>query len=108
MPEKENRPAGNGAANQTTGCNHYIASIGRRREASRRVQPLDCGCTDPWTCKHHNPVRDADRQAEAAIAAGDHLLHHNLGPLYDVDTGRALWRAGRRDLAVRTASQVVA
>lgn len=102
MPDKENRPAGNGAVNRTTGCNQYIHGLRRRRAASQRAEPLACGCADPWTCRHHDSPVDVD----AAVAAGEHLLRNQLGPIYNVDTGRTLWRAGRRDLAIMCVQQV--
>jgi hypothetical protein len=29
-----------------------LAGLRRRREAAWRLPPLDCGCRDPWTCRH--------------------------------------------------------
>jgi hypothetical protein len=29
----------------------YPAQLRRRREASYRLPPLDCGCRDPWPCR---------------------------------------------------------
>ena len=32
-----------------------LAGLRRRREAARRLPPLECcGCRDPWTCRHHD------------------------------------------------------
>lgn len=107
MPDNEQRrPEGNRAASTAADAHHYIAGLRRRRAAARRLPPLACGCHEPWTCRHHDgPI--TDRQTEAAIAAADHLIEHQLCPIFGVDQARALWRAGRRDLAVRCGTQEV-
>lgn len=107
MTQNNGGPATNGTA-ITTPSDTDRSALHRRRAAASRCEPLECGCVDPWTCRHHDGNHDTDRQTEAAIAAGDHLLGHRLGPIYNVDQGRALWRAGRRDLAVRCVQQVIA
>lgn len=108
MPEQEKRrPVTSGAASQQPRCTHYIASLRRRRDAAQRVTPLDCGCRDPWTCTCRDP-QPSERMTDAAADAAEYLLHHGLPPIFSIDQGRALWRAGRRDLAVMCAQQVVA
>jgi hypothetical protein len=72
----------------------------RRRVASWRLPPLDCGCRDPWTCKHYRDAYISDKQADAAVAAIEHLDLVGTPGLLDVDTCRAMWRIGFRDLAV--------
>jgi hypothetical protein len=52
---------------------------------------------DPW--QQWRPERLSDVQIEAAVAAAHHLLSQDLPPMFDVDTLRAMWRAGRRELA---------
>lgn len=76
----------------------------RRRTAAARCEPLECGCRDPWTCR----CRTIEPTTEAAIQAAEHLLQNGLQPLFSVAQGRALWRAGRRDLATLCVQQVVA
>ncbi|MGB3673584.1 MAG: hypothetical protein WA988_04000 [Candidatus Nanopelagicales bacterium] len=44
---------------------------------------------------------------DAAIQAAEYLRRHALPPIFSIDQGRALWRAGRRDLAVLTTTSVV-
>lgn len=109
MPENAERRPPKGAAptNQPRSAHHYIAACRRRRDASYRVEPLDCGCRDPWTCRCHDS-QPSERMTDAAADAAEYLLHHGLPPIFSIDQGRALWRAGRRDLAVMCAQQVVA
>lgn len=110
MPDKEKRgPVTSGAASndQPRSAHHYIAACQRRCDAARRVTPLECGCRDPYTCRCRD-TEPTPHQTEAAIQAAEYLLHHALVPIFSIDQGRALWRAGRRDLAVLTTTQVVA
>lgn len=51
---------------------------------------------DPWKPW---PGQLSDKQIEGAAAAAGHLAAAGLPPLFDVDTLRALWRAGHRGLA---------
>lgn len=108
MPENEERRPPKGAAptNQPRSAHHYIAACRRRRAASYRAVPLDCGCRDPWTCTCHDP-QPSERMTDAAVDAAEYLLRHGLPPIFSIDQGRALWRAGRRDLAVLTTTSVV-
>lgn len=108
MTKNNGGPATNGTAITTQPSAGESTRLHRRRAAAARCQPLECGCRDPWTCRHHDDDQDDDNQTEAAAQAGDYLLRHGLAPLYGVDRGRALWRAGRRDLAIRCIQQVVA
>lgn len=79
-----------------------LSALDRRRKAAHRCQPLECGCRDSWTCRCHDNPELTDRQIEAAIDAAEHLLSHQLTPQFTIPTRRALWRAGRRDLATLT------
>lgn len=85
--------------------NTLSQQLTRRRHAAQRSEPLDCGCSDPWICRCHDPEL-TDRQIEAAINAAEYLLAHKLPPLLTIPVRRALWRAGRRDLA--TITEVIA
>lgn len=87
MPEKENRPADNGAVSRTTGCTHYIAGLRRRQAATYRLPVLDCGHVDPWTCRPSIPTRG---YAEAA----QHLLDVGLTPAPNLAAMRDMWRHG--------------
>jgi hypothetical protein len=54
------------------------------------------------------PADTAERSSDeppldGVEAAAEHLLAHNLPPLFPVDTIRALWRHGDRGLAVALA-----
>jgi hypothetical protein len=107
-PEKE-RPSGYQAArpDQQKSDNTNICESNaiprqqrRRRAASWRCPPLDCSCRDPWPCKHYRDPYISDNQAEAAAAAIAHLDLVGTPGLLDIDTCRAMWRIGRRDLAV--------
>lgn len=68
-----------------------LAALRRRRAASRRVEPLGCGCVDPWTCRHHDALM-GDR---SALDAAGHLFALGLPPLFDPSTIRRLWRSDR-------------
>lgn len=104
MPEKRNRPAGNGAESTTTGCTHYIEGLRRRRAATYRLPQLECGCVDPWTCR----CTTDELTTDSAVAAADHLGRHGLAPLFSINAGRALWRGGHRDIATMCVQQVSA
>lgn len=102
MPEKENRPAGNGAESRTTGCTQYIAGLHRRRAATYRAEPLKCSCRDPWTCKCYSDSDDTtDQYIDGYRDAAQHLLAHGLTPAPNVVAMRGLWGRGGtdRDLA---------
>jgi hypothetical protein len=104
MIERESRPAGNEAASRTAADDHHPTNVARqlrrRRAASYRCTPLDCGHRDPWPCKHYRDPYVSDKQAEAAVAAIEHLDLVGTPGLLDVNTCRAMWRVGFRDLAV--------
>lgn len=81
-------------------------STARRRQAAHRCEPLDCGCRDKWTCRCDDNPEPTPQLTEAAITAAEYLQHHGLPPIFSVAQGRALWRAGRRDLAVLVTTEV--
>jgi len=96
MPDKENRPAGNGAESRTTGCTNYIHGLRQRRAATYRLPVLDCGHADPWTCHHHRPKLTGRSWLDAAA----HLLEQGLLPAPDLDAMRTAWRTGGADRAL--------
>jgi len=61
------------------------------RQARRRTQP--------W----YPPLPPTQHQLDGAKCAAEHLLAHGLPPLFPLDTIRALWRHGDRELAVTLA-----
>jgi hypothetical protein len=77
-----------------------VAGLHRRRNASWRMLPLDCGCRDPLGCRCDDPPL-SDRQAFGAVAAAHHLLGENLTPIFDRPTLVALWRNGHHRLVDR-------
>jgi hypothetical protein len=123
-PEKE-RPGGYQAARpdqklaDTTTNNHHdnrpgrqapydaLVGNGRRFAASRRMEPIPtCRCgrcvRDPDYDRHRCGDEISDRMAEAAVAAVELLDGMGLPALLDDRTCRAVWRVGRRDLAVES------
>lgn len=93
-------------------CEHnpIPRQLRRRRAASWRMQAFcpSCSARDPLCCRCYENREPTTRMTEAAIDAAEHLRLHGLSPLYSIAQGRALWRAGRRDLATLTSTQVVA
>lgn len=69
----------------------------RRHDASMRLAPLDCGCSDSWTCRCTRPPlteRDLDGYANAAR----HLLEAaGCTPMVPMDALRGLYRRGGDD-----------
>src|SRR6185295_2185473 len=72
------------------------AAFRRRRDAARRLPPLDCGCFDPWLCRCSRPPLN-DRMIDGGRAAAEHLLDIGLVPMLELDTLRALYRRGGDD-----------
>lgn len=72
------------------------AQLRRRREASRRVIPLDCGCRDGWTCRCTDPPL-SEAMIDAGRAAARHILSVGKTPLLATEILRALWRRGGED-----------
>jgi hypothetical protein len=76
-----------------------LEQIKRRRSATRRVPPLDCGCPDPWPCRCAEPplsegMIDAGRDAALLI------LDTGRVPLLKFEVLQALWRRGGADRAL--------
>lgn len=68
----------------------------RRRDAAHRLPVLECGCVDPWRCRHHDGP-PSEKMIDAAHQAAQHLLDHGLVALLDIDIQRRLWRRGGDD-----------
>lgn len=70
--EMHNAPTGGRSAVEN------LAGFARQRiAAAHRMEPLQCGCRDPWLCQCH---RTSIVRPEAIIAAADHLARHGLSP----------------------------
>jgi hypothetical protein len=82
--------------------NDQLAQRRRGYLASRRTTPLGpCGCIRyPEVDKHRCESQISDAQADAAVAAIQHLDGLGTPGLLSNDTCRALWRKGFRDLAI--------
>lgn len=70
--EKTNAPTGG------RGAVVKLGSFARQRiAAAQRMEPLDCGCRDPWLCTcHHRP----HVSLEARLAADRHLAAAGFAP----------------------------
>lgn len=117
-PERESRPAGNEAASQTAAVMKSVppgrpmcmpctrqhpqdtaGQLRRRRDASQRVAPLDCGCPDPWPCRCSEPPL-SERMIDAGRDAARHLLATGQVPMLKFEVLKALWRRGGDDRAL--------
>jgi hypothetical protein len=65
----------------------------RRRDAALRLEPLVCGCRDPWPCRCHD-YEQSDVQFDAYQDAAQHLMELDLSPGPDVVAMRRMWRRG--------------
>ena len=75
------------------------ARLHRRRTASWRMPPLDCGCRDPWPCRCSDPPL-SERMVDAGRAAALHILAAGRVPLLELEVLQALWRRGGDDRAL--------
>jgi hypothetical protein len=85
----------------------YVAGLRRRRAATFRTPPLECGCVDPWTGRRHETPTDvSERQVDAYREAALTLLALGYAPAPNIPVMRVLWRrnGADRDL-VRAISQ---
>ena len=73
-----------------------VAGLRRRRAASQRVPPLDCGCPDPWPCRCSRPPL-SERMIDAGRDAALHILDAGKVPLLEIEVLQALWRRGGAD-----------
>ncbi|WP_205878773.1 hypothetical protein [Mycobacterium camsae] len=84
------------------GCQYTPASqdlrsqLRRRRDAARRVAPLDCRCFDPWPCRCSEPPL-SDRRIDGGRDAALHILATGRVPLLEIEVLQALWRRGGTD-----------
>ncbi len=105
------------SATNNTGAPRHVAAMNRRREASRRMQALWCGCRDPLSVAHrrwhlddngdeHNIDGDdrggdlGDQQLDAWSSTASHLLRQNLTPAVPPAAQRGMWRRGGQDRAI--------
>ncbi|WP_460358920.1 hypothetical protein, partial [Mycobacterium sp. ZZG] len=101
MTQRESRPAGNETASTRSKATDFHQRSGvdawtRRHEASQRVAPLDCGCRDPWICRHTDPPL-SDQALDGWRDAALRLLFDGLIPLLPIEVRRALYRRGGPD-----------
>lgn len=73
----------------------YIAGLRRRRNATYRLPPLDCGCVDPWSCGSSRNLREG--HAASYSAAAEHLLNLGLTPAPNIPAMRELWQRSGDD-----------
>jgi hypothetical protein len=71
----------------------------RRRLASQRMAPLDCGCHDPLGCRCTQPPL-SDRWITAGRDAARHILATGHVPLLKIEILQALYRRGGDDRAL--------
>lgn len=72
-PTKQNAPTGGRSACEM----NFGGFIRNRNAAARRMEPLECGCRDPWLCRCHG---DKHVSTEARLAAELHLAAAGLAP----------------------------
>ena len=84
-----------------------VVGLRRRRQAADDMRRMDCGCTDPWPCRHSDQTTVlSEHQIDAYRAAAQTLLENGLTPAPNVECLRALWRRGGKDrMLVRDISQ---
>lgn len=89
--------------NQTTTANHheagstlYSSALRGRRDASRRSEPLACGCRDPWTCMCFDG-EPTEKAVDGYAAAVDHLNSCGLAAAPNIAAMRVMWRRGGDD-----------
>jgi hypothetical protein len=73
-----------------------LAALHRRRQASRRMVPLACGCADPWPCRCTDPPL-SERAIENWRDTALHVLSTGYLPVLPIEARRALWRRGGAD-----------
>lgn len=74
------------------------AGLRARGAAARRLPPMACGHADLWLCRCYDP-EPSDRQADAYLAAVEHLLARELLPALLLDVAQVLWRRGPAERA---------
>ena len=69
----------------------------RRHEAALRVAPMNCGCSDPWTCRCDVPPLSEHQIHGYADAARYILDTTGCTPMLPADVLRRLWQRGGDD-----------
>jgi hypothetical protein len=88
--------------------------LSRRREASRRLASLECGCADPWShrCDRSSGASMSEKALDGWAQAILTLLAVGSLPLVPRDALRELWRRGGEDRVIaeklRAAEKAVA
>ena len=77
-----------------------VAGLHRRRKASRRMVPLDCGCgPDPLSCRCTQPPL-SEKMIDAGRDAARHILDTGHVPLLEIEVLHALYRRRGDDRAL--------
>jgi hypothetical protein len=88
------------AITTNTGDSTVLAQLGvRRRQASYRLVPLDCGCRDPLGCRCTVPPM-SEPALDGWRDAAEYLLCAVGMPVVPLEVRRALYRRGGRDRAL--------
>lgn len=72
------------------------AQLRRRRAATGRSVPLDCGCRDPWPCRCTEPPL-SDHQLDGWRDSALRILFNRQVPMLPFEVLRALYRRGGAD-----------
>jgi hypothetical protein len=104
MTTKENRPRIEGAASvnrDTDQATSIPRQLRRRRAASQRKAPLECGCptgrhADPLACLCSFPPL-TDHAVDSWLRAAEHVLAAGHMPQVPLEVRRALYRRGGRE-----------
>jgi hypothetical protein len=72
------------------------SQLRRRSAASKRLVPLDCGCSDTWTCSCSSPPL-SEAMVDAGRDAALHILETGTCPVLEIEVLRALYRRGGQD-----------
>ena len=67
-----------------------------RRQAAHRLEPLPCGCLDPWPCHHRRPEPLDDVTLDSWESAAAQLASLGLPPVLPPAVERALRRRSAR------------
>lgn len=67
-----------------------------RREAARRLAPLQCGCPDPWPCRCSDPPLSR-RAVDSYRDAAQHITASGSTPILPIEVLQALYRRGGAD-----------
>lgn len=74
-----------------------LAQLRRRRDASQRLELLDCSHADPWPCRC-TPMPLSDHQIDGWADCARYIIETSgCIPTLPTDVLRALWRRGGED-----------